>query len=233
MSMLKKFVPSIIDIEARGLSEIPAQGSVLLVGDHPNIIDGILLAVVSPRPVKILVAAELCSSPVVKKIIHNLGWLPVERHAAGKNGETMRECLEALERGEVVVVFPEGKTNYGKELLPFKAGAALLAHQSGAPVIPFSVRGTEELYPDGSKVFHTGRAAISFGKAQNFAHCEGLVPTEQVEATLDTLRQRVLELQAPLKTAKVGRGLPLALGTLAGAAVVKALSLALLTVRWR
>lgn len=233
MSLLKKCIPSIIKIEARGLRNIPKEGPALLVGDHPNIIDGLVLAVVSPRPVKILVAAELCTSKIVKNIINQLGWLPVERHQKGQNGDTMQTCVDALERGEVVAIFPEGKTNYGKELLPFKAGAALLAHQSGAPVIPFSVRGTEELYPDGSRTFHTGRAAISFGAAEQFEKTDDKVAPETVEQTLGVMRSRILDLQAPLKSATVGRGLPIALGSLAGAAVIKALSLALLTVKWR
>lgn len=235
MSVLKKFVPSIVKTTTRGLHNIPQEGPALLVGDHPNIIDGILLAVVSPRPVRILVAAELCSSPIVKRIIKNLGWLPVERHSKGKNGDTMKACVEALERGEVVAVFPEGKTNYGKELLPFKAGAALLAHQSGAPVIPFSVRGTEELYPDGSKVFHKGRAAMNFGKPESFEKVEGKVSEERVEQTLSVVRERITELQEPLQAVPVGRGLPLNLDvpSLVGAAVMKTLSLAILTVKWR
>jgi 1-acyl-sn-glycerol-3-phosphate acyltransferase len=235
MSVLKKTVPTIINIQADGLANIPAEGPVLLVGDHPNIIDGIVLSVVSPRPVRILVAAELCTSPFVKRIIQNLGWLPVERHAEGKNGDTMRECVEALERGEVVAVFPEGKTNYGKGLLPFKSGAALIAHKSGAPVVPFSVRGTEELYPDGSKVFHRGRVAMTFGEPSEFEKTDERLKPEVVTSTLGEMKERILQLQGRLSKADVGRGLGKAfsLGGLAGAAAIKALSLALLTVKWR
>jgi 1-acyl-sn-glycerol-3-phosphate acyltransferase len=232
LNVLKKFVPSIINIDARGLGNIPKEGPALLVGDHPNIIDGLVLAVISPRPVKILVAGELCTSSAVRRIVENLGWLPVERHQGGQNGDILQECLKALENGEVVALFPEGKTNYGKEMLPFKSGAALLAHKSGVPVVPFSVKGTEELYPDGSKVFHRGRAAISFGEVESFEQIEERIAPEKVEKTLDTLRSRILELKEPLKMTNVGRGLPLKLDNLAGAAVVKMLSLALLGVKW-
>lgn len=232
IGILKKFIPSVISLDVRGAGHIPATGPALLVGDHPNILDGILLAVASPRPVRILVAAELCRSKVVKKIIDSLGWLPVERHREGQNGDTLRHCLEALERGEVVAVFPEGKTNYGGKLLPFKAGAALLAHGSGAPVVPFSVRGSEQLYPDGSRVFHSGRAAIGFGAPVQFEKVEGRVLPETVDTTLSAMRERIEELRGPLRFLKVGRVKPLALSGLAGSAVIKALSLALLTVDW-
>ena len=232
LRVLKKFIPSIIDIDARGVKNIPSEGPALLVGDHPNIIDGLVLAVTSPRPVKILVAGELCTSPAVRRIIRNLGWLPVDRHQSGKNGDTMEDCLKSLEAGEVVAIFPEGKTNYGKGLLPFKTGAALLAHKSGVPVVPFSVKGTEELYPDGSRVFHRGRAAISFGEAVEFGRMNGRIEETRLQTTLDTMKESILSLQEPLRMTRVGRGLPLSLDNMAGAAVIKLLSLALLRVKW-
>ena len=232
LNVLKRFVPSIIDIDARGVSNIPEHGPALLVGDHPNIIDGLVLAVTSPRPVKILVAGELCTSQAVRRIIRNLGWLPVERHQSGKNGDAMEACLKCLEAGEVVAIFPEGKTNYGKGMLPFKAGAALLAHKSGVPVVPFSVKGTEELYPDGSKVFHRGRAAISFGQEVGFERIDGRIEESRLQSTLQAMRESIETLQEPLRMTRVGRGLPLRLDNLAGAAVVKMLSLALLRVKW-
>jgi 1-acyl-sn-glycerol-3-phosphate acyltransferase len=232
LNVLKKFVPSVIDVDARGVENIPSEGSALLVGDHPNIIDGLVLAVISPRPVKILVAGELCTSRVVRRIIRNLGWIPVERHKTGQNSDAMEACLRALQNGEVVALFPEGKTNCGNGMLPFKAGAALLAHKSGAPVVPFSVKGTEELYPDGSKVFHRGKAAVCFGLAERFERNEEKICPGQVETTLQTLKDRILDLRAPLELTNVGRGLPLRLDNLAGAAAIKLLSLALLRVKW-
>jgi len=233
MSVLKSIVPSMIDVQSYGLNHIPCSGPAILVGDHPNILDGIILSVVCPRPVKILVAAELCTSPLVRRMIQNLGWLPVERHASGQNGDVLKGCLEALRLGEVVAIFPEGKTNYGRGLLPFKAGAALLARKSGAPVVPFSVKGTEQLYPDGSKVFHRGRVALRFGPAAVFETTQGQLDSTVVDSTLAVMKQRVLELQDSLSLAKVGRGLPLSGKGLGATAVLKLLSLALLTVRWR
>lgn len=228
LSVLKKLVPSMIRTEVRGLHNIPAEGPVLLVGDHPNILDGLLLAAVCPRPVRILVAGELCSSPLVERIVRNLGWLPVERHQAGRNSDTLKECVEALQNGEVLAIFPEGKTNYGRELLPFKPGAALLARRSGAPVVTFSVRGTEELYPDGSRVFHSGRAALSFGEPETFTN------EMDVETVTGLMKERILELQRPLRDLPLGRlRRPFEFTGLTGAAVLKALSLTLLTVRWR
>lgn len=233
MNVLKKAVPNLMDIQTLGLSNIPEQGPALLVGDHPNIMDGIALAVACPRPVRILVAAELCTSPVVEKMIRNLGWLPVERHRKGANGDVFKECLEALRNGEVVAIFPEGKTNYGKELLPFKAGAALLAHRSGVPVIPFSVKGTEQLYPDGSKTLHSGRVVLNFGRPRTFQKQADDVPESFVTRTLASLRETVLELQADIGHIPAGRKSCIPWHGLGAACLVKALTLALLTVRWR
>lgn len=233
MSVLRSTVPNLMKIEAQGLKHIPAHGPALLVGDHPNIMDGIALAVACPRPVRILVAAELCTSPLVEKMIRNLGWLPVERHQGGKNGDVFRECLEALENGEVVAVFPEGKTNYGKELLPFKSGAALLAHRSGVPVIPFSVKGTEELYPDGSRTLHSGRVVMNFGPALKFEKSGRDVPAGFVRETLEVMRDSIADLKADIASLKTGRMRSIPWHGLGAACLVKSLTLALLTVKWR
>lgn len=233
MTLLKTAVPHLMDIQTRGLSNIPKEGPAILVGDHPNIMDGIALAVASPRPVRILVAAELCTSPMVEKMIRNLGWLPVERHKAGQNGDIFAECIEALENGEVVAIFPEGKTNYGKELLPFKAGAALLAHKSGAPVIPFSVKGTEELYPDGSKTLRSGRVVMNFGKPKSFAKHTTDIPSGFVSTTLNSMRESILELQDEVQHIRAGRMCSIPWHGIAAAAVIKSLTLALLTVKWK
>lgn len=233
MSIFKKTVPSFIDISSTGLHNVPADGPAILVGDHPNIMDGIILSVVCKRPVRILVAGELCTSPWVARIIDNLGWLPVERHQTGRNSNSMKACVEALERGEVVAIFPEGKTNYGRSLLPFKAGAALLAHKSGAPVVPFSVKGTEKLYPDGSKTLHSGRVAICFGQEKLFEKNEGVLQPSRLQSTLSVMREAILELQEALRGSEVGRGKSYTPQGLLGAGLIKAISLSLLTVNWK
>jgi len=233
LKTLKSCLPGLVTTHCTGLSKIPKTGPVLLVGDHPNILDGLILAVASPRPVRILVAAELCSSPLVERLVKNLGWLPVERHKRGENGAVLQSCLKALEKGEVVALFPEGRTNYGKELLPFQPGAALLARRSGVPVVCFSVSGTERLFPDDSKVFHRGSAALNFGEAMQWEQSSGRLPENLIQETLEVMREKIAALKptAPPLPPK-GSLLNLGLRELFGAAVVKALSLSLLTVKW-
>ena len=132
----------------------------------------------------------------------------------------------------MVVIFPEGKTNYGKELLPFKAGAAILAHSTGAPIVPFAILGTEQLYPDGSKVFHAGRVGIQFGTPFQVGKKAGELSPSLVAHSLNRMRARIQELRAPLRKLKLGRGRDWAPTSLMGAGLLKMLSLALLTVDW-
>lgn len=227
---LRWLIGSLVKARVEGSEHLPVEGAAILTGNHPNLLDGIILAVVCPRPVRILVAGELFSSPLVARFLDGLGWIPVDRRGGG-NAAAVEQALAALEAGELVVVFPEGKTDYGRELLEFKPGVALLALRSGAPVIPFGIEGSQHLYPDGSPVFHSGRVNLVFGEPVRFEPIGGHLSDDLVRSALEGLRERVCRLWEQARAWPAGRGGVAA--ALLPALAARALSLMLLTVRWR
>lgn len=224
LESLRWLIGALVEARVEGGEHLPMEGAAILTGNHPNILDGIILAVVCPRPVRILVAGELFSSPLVARFLNGLGWIPVDRKGGG-NAEAVERALAALEAGELVVVFPEGKTDYGRELLEFKPGVALLATRSGAPVIPFAIEGSQHLYPDGSPVFHSGRVNLVFGEPQRYE------PLSDVGGVLEGLRSRIGALWERARRWPAGRAQVAA--ALAPALAARVLSAMLLTVRWR
>jgi 1-acyl-sn-glycerol-3-phosphate acyltransferase len=91
-----------------------------------------------------------------------LGGFPVKRGSADR--EAMRACQQVLERGEALVLFPEGTRQLGPEVQHFYDGAAFLACRTGAPIVPVGLGGTEAAMPKGSKMVHPVRMTIVVGK---------------------------------------------------------------------
>lgn len=172
-------------IRASGLGEIPERGAVILAANHPNILDGLVLGLLCPRPLRFLVAEELFGNPVLARLLRWLGAIPVNRQGR-KNGDALRAAQEALERGEALAIFPEGRTNNGLGLFPFKPGVAVLAARTGAPVVPAGLAYEPHIFPWGARVVRPGSVAITLGKALAAPAPEG-----QVEAFLDALREAI------------------------------------------
>lgn len=176
-----------------GLRHIPARGPVIIAGNHPNVLDGILLLIISPRPVRFLVAEELFFHRYLHPFFRGMGCIPVYRRAGATNGDSLRAAVEALQRGEVVGIFPEGTTSYLGDMRAVKSGVAVLALKTGAPVVPMGIWGSAEVYPTGVRVPRPGRIAISF--APPVRYIRTLVPTlppEMLDRVKEDLRWEIL-----------------------------------------
>ena len=138
--------------QVEGLENIPRTGPAILVGNHRSYFD--VPAIIqmmrrTGRTGRILAKRELFDVPVVGALATALGGIPVDR---GKGGaESFEHAAVALEGGELVCVLPQGTIPRGEKffdpVLKGRTGAARLAAMTGAPVIPFGVWGTEQVWP--------------------------------------------------------------------------------------
>lgn len=129
-------------------------GGVIIAGNHPTILDGMVVGTFTPRRVRFLIYAEMFRLPLIGRWLRALGFLP-----AGN----LDEAVECLRRGECLGIFPEGHNTHSYDLREFKRGVAVLAQRSGCPVVPFGLRGTEELCPGDARYVRGGPLALSFG----------------------------------------------------------------------
>ena len=111
---------------------VPARGPVVLVGNHPNgLVDPVLVASATTRPVRFLGKAPLFEMPVLGQVMRGLAALPVYRSQDGAdtagNAATFEAVFAALERAELVCLFPEGKSHDEPALQKLKTGAARMA----------------------------------------------------------------------------------------------------------
>lgn len=140
-----------------GLEHIPTIGPVLLASNHRSYFDVAALGMVAARlgrPVRFLAKQEVFDAPGVGLLARSLGGIAVERGTG--SSEPMRRAAAALRAGEVVIVLPQGTIPRGESffdpVLRGHTGTARLAAETGAPVVPIGLWGTEQVWPRSSKV---------------------------------------------------------------------------------
>jgi putative phosphoserine phosphatase/1-acylglycerol-3-phosphate O-acyltransferase len=145
--------------EIRGMDNIPPSGPVLLASNHRSYFDVAAIGMVAARlgrPVRFMAKQEVFDAPVVGPLARILGGIPVERGSG--SSDPMRRAAAALRAGEVVIVLPQGTIPRGEAffdpVLKGRTGAARLAAETGALVIPVGLWGTEDVWPRSSKVPH-------------------------------------------------------------------------------
>ena len=126
-----------------GQENVPAQGPLLIVANHLNIIDPPLISVSIGRKMIFMAKEELFRSKLSSYFIRSYGAFPVSRERLGK--ETLREAERWLAKGMGLVMFPEGQRSQNAQLQPAFVGSALIASRTGAPVLPVGITGTENI----------------------------------------------------------------------------------------
>ncbi len=120
------------------------------------------MALVTPRRLRYMGKESLWKGRFGAWFLTALGGFPVKRGTADR--EALRACQEVLERGEPLVLFPEGTRQFGPETQHFFDGAAFLACRTGAPIVPVGLGGTEAAMPKGSKMVHPVKMTIVIGE---------------------------------------------------------------------
>ncbi len=135
-----------------GTEHIPRTGPAILVGNHRSYFDLqtiIQLLRATGRTARGLGKKEIFDVPVVGAIATALGGIPVDRASGGQ--ESFEHAAVALEGGELVCLLPQGTIPRGAKfydpVLKGRTGAARLAAMTGAPVIPFGIWGSEQVWP--------------------------------------------------------------------------------------
>ena len=124
-----------------GTEHLPRRGPLLLASNHRSFLDPFVIGTLVRRPVYYMAKRELFRNRLVAWLLNGLGAFPVDR---GAGDETAMETARAiLARGDCVVLFPEGTRVRPGPLGSPRRGVARLALQSGAPVAPVAVIGTE------------------------------------------------------------------------------------------
>jgi 1-acyl-sn-glycerol-3-phosphate acyltransferase len=141
-------------IDASELSQVPAQGPLLLVANHINFLDApVLYTHLLPRPLTGLVKAETWDNPVMGLLFNIWGGIPIKRGEPDMAG--LELTLEALRQGKIVAVAPEGTRSGDGRLQRGYPGIVILALRSKAPLLPVAYYGGENFRDNVSRLRRT------------------------------------------------------------------------------
>lgn len=125
-------------LQVQGLHNLPAQGGVLLLGNHISWIDWAMLQMASPRQVRFVMERSIYERWYLKFFLDLFAVIPI---SSGRSRDALQAVTEALKNGEVVALFPEGAISRNGQLGEFRRGFERAARDSGAAIVPFYLRG--------------------------------------------------------------------------------------------
>ena len=150
-----------VRVDVSGLERVPAGASCIFLANHVSNLDPPVLLPVLPGQCSVLLKKELMWIPLLGTAMRMARFVPVAR---GRRRETARESVAAaaaaLRSGLHVVFFAEGTRSEDGRLAEFKRGPFYLAMETGAPVVPVAISGTQILMRKHSAAVRPGVAKV-------------------------------------------------------------------------
>jgi len=208
------FVRYFYRIRVQGVANMPETGGVLVVCNHVSYLDPVLIGTFSPRPVRFLSWDGFERMPVMRQVMRLMGTIPVD---AARAKDAVAKAEEALRRGEVVCIFPEGNVTRNGALLEIRRGFELIARRAGCPIVP--------VWLDGKwgSILSLSEGRLFWKRPRGWRRAVGVAYGKPFAAEqADEARQRLLEVGSELfatrpqlqghLAAEVARGLGLRAG---------------------
>lgn len=142
-AILQPFCLVYFRLKRIGMEHVPRTGPVIIAANHRSFMDPWVIGMMLRRPVYYVAKTELFHHRLAAWFLSSLGAFPVDR--GGGDRDAMGAARRILERGDVVAIFPEGTRIRPGALGPPKRGVGRLALETGAPVVPVALIGTEAI----------------------------------------------------------------------------------------
>lgn len=133
----------------------------VIVSNHLSMFDIPMLILYLPVRGRFLAKKELFRIPLFAQGMRTVGMIEINRSKGGSSRKAIIEGVQlAAERGNSLIIFPEGTRATESKLLPFHKGAFRIAIDTGLPVLPVIIEGTDRISKPGSPIFFPGDATL-------------------------------------------------------------------------
>lgn len=161
-TIVVSFIRVYTRMSINGREHIPATGAFVLAPVHRSYPDTPIASCVTRRRMLYMGKDTMWRNRPFGWLISAMGAFPVTRGTADR--EAMRRAIEVLERGEPLVLFPEGERKDGPVIQPLFDGAAYVAARGKVPIIPVGIGGSAQVMPRHAKFVYPHRTCVIVGE---------------------------------------------------------------------
>jgi 1-acyl-sn-glycerol-3-phosphate acyltransferase len=186
--------------EVAGAEHIPASGGAILASNHLSIVDSIFLPLMLERPVTFAAKSEYFTGRrvgerVAGAYLRATKQLSVDRAGARAAQDMLEAALGLLRQGALFGIYPEGTRSPDGRLYRGRTGIGWLALNSGVPVLPVAMMGTDRVLPPGHKIPRPGRIKVRIGAPLDLEAYRGQpAGARQRRAVTDEVMQAIRKL---------------------------------------
>ena len=186
--------------QVEGAENVPSEGPAILASNHLSYADWLFMPLTLPRRVTFGAKAEYFNTPGIQGWFQKLcfsgaGQVPIDRSGASAAEGALSAAKRILDEGDLFGIYPEGTRSHDGRLYRGKTGVARLALETGVPVIPVAVVGTDVVAPPGKKFGSFTRPVVRFGKPLDFERYEGLANDRYIlRSVTDEIMYEIMRL---------------------------------------
>ena len=179
-------------VRVEGRENVPPTGACVIAPIHRSNLDTPILGYITRRRMRYMGKDSLWKNKAMAWFVSALGGFPVARGTADR--EALRACQAVLERGEPLVMFPEGTRQSGPIVREIFDGPAFVAARAGVPIVPVGIGGSERVMPKGSKFIRPKKIVLIVGKPITPPQVDGRVPRRVVSELTAQLHDALQQL---------------------------------------
>jgi len=184
--------------KAEGRENIPLTGPLILVANHVHVLDPIFLAFSLPRWITFMTKEELFRSPFLRPWLRWAGAVSIRREGRVREKQKiLKSARDALERGLILGMFPEGGRSHDGKLRKGKPGSAVIASKANVPLLPVGIVGTDKISGI-SWLWKRLRIVVNIGKPFKLPPTSSRMSKSQMQS-LTTQLMREIAVLLPLE----------------------------------
>ena len=143
----KLFCKTVFLLEVEGQDKVPEEGPVIIACNHVNYADAVIVQLGTKRRVRFIAWNKAFKVPFWGWIMSKFGTIPID--LSKPDIHAFKSAADALKKGEVIGIFPEGTFTPDGHVVSAKKGAARLAINTGAVIVPATLTGAYKAWPRG------------------------------------------------------------------------------------